>query len=186
VRIVTLVVILAAVLAMLALPGWMDTFERYAGTPLGLLLFFVLQIVSNATLLLPVPGLMLTSLVGSHVDPLLVGVIAGVGQTLGELTGYLAGYSGQTLLPDTARTRAVSGWMRRYGVVALFVLAVLPNPLFDIAGIMAGAMRMPVWQFLLGAGLGKVVKNIAFAFAGDPLVRWSEQTMAELWRLLGH
>ncbi|MGD9001150.1 MAG: VTT domain-containing protein, partial [Anaerolineae bacterium] len=55
---------------------------------------------------------------------------------------------------------------QRYGVFAIFLLALLPNPLFDVAGMAAGALRLPVWKFLLSCAAGKVIKNILFAVAG--------------------
>jgi membrane protein DedA with SNARE-associated domain len=45
-------------------------------------------------------------------------------------------------------------------------MAVIPNPLFDIGGMAAGALRFPVWKFLAAATAGKVIKNIGFALAG--------------------
>lgn len=167
IRIATVVAIVGAGVAMAVLSGHLDEFRRYAGSPLGLLLYFGLSLVSNATLLLPVPGLALTSLVGSAAPPILVGIIGGTGQTLGEFTGYLAGFSGQTLVQNHPSYPRVATQMRRYGVFALFVLAALPNPLFDVAGMVAGVLRMPPRQFLIGTAAGKIVKNVAFAYMGD-------------------
>ncbi len=172
IRIVTVLAIVGAVVAMAVLSRHMEEFRRYAGSPLGLALYFLLSLISNATLLLPVPGLALTSLVGSAAPPLLVGILGGVGQTLGEITGYLAGYSGQTLVRDNPNYPRVVRWMQRYGVGALFLLAVFPNPLFDVAGMVAGVLRMPPRRFLLGTGVGKILKNIAFAYMGNELVKW--------------
>jgi membrane protein YqaA with SNARE-associated domain len=176
IRALTALAIVVAVLVVVAMPAWTDEFARYANTPLGLLLFFVLSIVGNATLVLPVSALALTPLVGASVHPLLAGLIGGSGQTIGELTGYLAGYSGQTLIPqDDPRYLALSRAMRRYGLTLLFVLGALPNPLFDVAGLTAGALRMPVWQFLVGTGLGKIAKNIAAAYLGALAAPYAQQ-----------
>ena len=57
-------------------------------------------------------------------------------------------------------------WTQRYGVVAIFLMALFPNPLFDVAGMAAGVLRFPVWKFLLSCAAGKVIKNIVFAVAG--------------------
>ena len=56
--------------------------------------------------------------------------------------------------------------MKRWGPLAVFVLAFIPNPAFDIAGITAGALHMPVWQFLLAAWLGKSLRFILLAALG--------------------
>ncbi|MDQ3600532.1 MAG: hypothetical protein M3408_04645, partial [Actinomycetota bacterium] len=60
--------------------------RRLIGTPEGLLALFLINALSSATLILPLPGLALTPLAATVADPLLVGIIAGSGQTVGELT----------------------------------------------------------------------------------------------------
>lgn len=127
---------------------------------------FLVGLLSNATIILPVPGLAVSSVLGGVFNPWLVGLVAGVGQALGELSGYLLGYSGQTLVSDRPLYSRIQGWMRRYGVWVIFVLAVIPNPVFDIGGMMAGALRFPVWKFLGSCAAGKIIKNTAFALAG--------------------
>jgi membrane protein DedA with SNARE-associated domain len=50
--------------------------------------------------------------------------------------------------------------------LTIFVLAVIPNPLFDLGGLAAGALRFPAWKFLTSCLTGKVIKSIVFAMAG--------------------
>lgn len=146
--------------------------EALLDSPSGLLVLFVLSLISNATLILPVPGLALTALAASFANPLLVGVVAGVGQALGEMTGYLAGYSGQELIDESPRYRRMAEWMRRYGGLTIFALAVIPNPFFDVAGIVAGVLRMPLWAYLAAAGAGKMLKNILIAYGAALGIEW--------------
>jgi uncharacterized membrane protein YdjX (TVP38/TMEM64 family) len=54
----------------------------------------------------------------------------------------------------------------------IFVLALIPNPVFDIAGAAAGAMRMPLRQFLFWTWAGKTLKMLAFAVAGATSATW--------------
>ena len=56
--------------------------------------------------------------------------------------------------------------MKRYGMWAVFGLAVIPNPLFDIVGIVSGVLRIPVWRFFFACWAGNVIKATAIAFAG--------------------
>lgn len=141
-------------------------------SPGGLLLLFVISAISNATLILPVPGLAITALAATLASPLVIGLVVGSGQTLGEMTGYLAGYSGKDLIDESPRYAQLVKWMDRYGTATIFVLAVTPNPLFDVAGIIAGASHMPLWRFLLPAGAGKIIKNLVIAFAAALGVDW--------------
>jgi membrane protein YqaA with SNARE-associated domain len=139
--------------------------ERAVASPLGLLALFAFSALSSATLLLPVPGMALTVLAATVVDPLTVGILAGAGQATGELTGYLAGMSGNALVGQRLSGSRLAGWMRRYGTPTIFFLALVPNPLFDVAGMLAGSLRMPVLPYLTAAGAGKIIRNTVLAFA---------------------
>ena len=56
--------------------------------------------------------------------------------------------------------------MEKYGDITILVLAFIPNPLFDLAGIIAGILKMPVWKFLIYCIIGKVLKMMIFAYSG--------------------
>jgi len=62
--------------------------------------------------------------------------------------------------------------MRKYGGLTITVLAFLPLPVFDLAGVAAGALKMPVHKFLLYCALGKIPKMILVAYAGAYSVDW--------------
>ena len=171
VRVLTVVAVMAALGAALRYRDRIDELEEY-----GYAAVFLVGLISNATLILPVPGLAVSSALGSVYNPWIVGLVGGLGQALGELTGYMAGYSGQTWLDEQPRYDRLVRWMQRYGVLAVFVLALLPNPVFDVAGMIAGVLRLGVWRFLLSCAAGKIIKNIGFAMVGDfgvgELLQW--------------
>ena len=137
----------------------------------GYLSAFVIGLLGNATVILPAPSLAFTAALGGVLNLLLVGVAAGAGEALGEMTGYLAGMSGKTIIENRDRFEQVQNYMGRYGGWVFLVLAAIPNPLFDIAGITAGMTRFPVWKFLLSAWVGKTIKALFFAGAGRQLLR---------------
>jgi len=56
--------------------------------------------------------------------------------------------------------------MERYGMLTLFVLAAIPNPTFEFAGITAGAVRMSFARFMLSVTAGKIVRGVTLAFLG--------------------
>jgi membrane protein YqaA with SNARE-associated domain len=127
---------------------------------------FLLSILSSATILLPVPGVLLTSVMGVVFNPFWVAIAAGLGAALGELSGYLAGFSGQGIVERAAFHDKLVGWMRRFGPLTIVVLAFIPNPLFDMAGMVAGALKMPLWIFLICTIIGKIGKMMVFAYGG--------------------
>ncbi len=137
--------------------------ELVLDSPYGLAGLFGFSALSTAALVFPVPGMALTVVAASVAPPIVVGVIAGTGQAIGELTGYLAGRSGDELLHARLSSSRFAAWMGRHGVPSVFVLALVPNPAFDVAGAVAGALRMPVMLFLTAAGAGKVLRNVIIA-----------------------
>jgi membrane protein YqaA with SNARE-associated domain len=161
VQILTIVIVIAALGAAVYFRDRLQELRQY-----GYAAVFLVGLVSNATLILPVPGLAVSSVMGGVFNPWIVGLVGGVSQALGELTGYMAGYSGQTWVDENPVYDRLTGWMQRYGVLTIFVLAVIPNPIFDLGGVAAGALRFPLWKFLVSCTAGKVVKNILFALAG--------------------
>jgi len=161
IQVLTVVVVLVALGVAVYFRDHLQELKQY-----GYAAVFLVGLVSNATLVLPVPGLAVSSVMGGVFSPWIVGIVGGVGQALGELTGYMAGYSGQTWVDGNPTYDRLTQWMQRYGVLTIFVLALIPNPLFDLGGVVAGALRLPLWKFLVSCMAGKVIKNIVFALMG--------------------
>lgn len=160
-RVVILLVVIALTVVLLLNRDRLQELQAY-GYP-GIFLF---SILANATILIPVPGVVFTSAMGAVFNPVWVSVAAGAGAAIGELSGYLAGFSGQAVVEDSARYEKVVHWMRKYGDITILGLAFIPNPLFDLAGIVAGILKMPVGKFLFYCVIGKILKMMIFAFAG--------------------
>ena len=131
---------------------------------------FLLSLLSNATLILPVPGVLFTSAMGAVFNPLWVALASSTGATIGELSGYLAGFSGQGVIENKKWYTRVTEWMKKYGGITVMVLAFVPNPVFDIAGMVAGALRMPIWKYLLYSWIGKTGKMLIFAYGGASIL----------------
>lgn len=127
---------------------------------------FLASLLTNASLILPVPGVLITSAMGAVFNPFFVALVAGGGATVGEITGYLAGFSGQRIVEKSKWHTKLEGWMQKYGDITIVVLAFIPNPAFDVVGIMAGAMKIPLYRFLIFCFIGKVLKMLVFAYGG--------------------
>lgn len=134
----------------------------------GLIGVFLIMAVSGATILVPLPGLMVALAAGQLWNPFLVGLAGGLGRAVGELTGYLAGYGSRAVIEEhpNRTIKMLEGWVRRYGFLAIVVLSALPNPIFDTAGVIAGALRFPVWKFFLAVAIGNCIKVTYIAWAG--------------------
>jgi membrane protein YqaA with SNARE-associated domain len=139
---------------------------------LGYVGIFLLSILANATIILPAPGVAFVFGLGAGYNPLLVALAAGVGAAIGELSGYLAGYSGNIVIQRAAKAQQLMWWMKKYGPWTILILGFIPNPVFDVAGIIAGMLKMPLWKFLVFCTIGKVLKMLLFAYAGSWSIPW--------------
>ena len=136
------------------------------------------SLIASGGIIIPVPALAVVCATSVYLNPLFVGLIAGTAETIGELTGYTLGYTGRGLVTRSRVYQRLEGWMHRQGWLVLLVLSVVPNPLFDLAGITAGALRYPLWGFLAVVLVGKLLKFIAIAYA----CAWSIPWVADLIR----
>lgn len=183
-----LLVVMIAAFFGTALPfalGWLsqDDFETlgYAG-------IFLANFFGTATGFIPVPGLTAAgqALIVAGSDSLFVPgvIVAGAsGMTLAESTAYLTGSIGRGIAEERqvplkgrlgAAMHRAAGWvdwaMSHYGFVTLLVLSAIPNPLFEFAGITAGAVRMNFWRFLVAVAIGKTIRVILLVIVGQALI----------------
>ena len=133
---------------------------------------FLLSFLTNATVLLPAPGIAVVSAMGAIFNPFYIALAAGAGGALGELSGYLAGFSGQAVIERTNIYERFHGWIEKNGFPAVLILAAIPNPFFDAAGIAAGILKMPLLRFLLAVWIGVTIKMFLFAWIGSTSLSW--------------
>ncbi|MFH1447367.1 MAG: VTT domain-containing protein [Candidatus Micrarchaeota archaeon] len=130
--------------------------------------FFVMMF-SNATIFFPLPGISIVAGLATVLNPLYLGIIAGIGGGIGETTGYMFGRGSEKaiLKRNPKYYLQVKQWMRRHGAISIIVLSAIPNPAFDIAGVAAGALRYDWWKFLGAVILGNIIKCYLVAFSAD-------------------
>ncbi|HET9222318.1 MAG TPA: VTT domain-containing protein [Roseiflexaceae bacterium] len=152
-------------IALLFVPG--DLIARLGA--FGYLGVFILTLLSSASIVLPSPAVGVALAAGKTLNPWLVGLLGGVAAGLGEITGYIAGLGGSSFAQRSRFYPRVERWVRRWGLLTILVLAFIPGPVFDLAGIAAGTLRVPFRRFLLACLIGKVLRFIAVAWAGHAL-----------------
>jgi membrane protein YqaA with SNARE-associated domain len=138
----------------------------------GYLGAFAISLLGSATILVPVPGWAVVAALSKTLDPLLLGVFAGVGSAIGELTAYIFGNGVAQLLLERKKKdfEKYREMIRKNDFWAIFVLSFLPNPLFDVAGLAAGASRVHWARFLAFCALGRVLRFILFGYAGSVIL----------------
>ena len=157
----TITAILVFSAAIYFMGGLSGDFAAY-----GYLGVFLISILGSAVILVPVPSMPVVLLMGAILNPWLVGLMAGLGEPIGEIACYMAGYSGRASMENRKFYVKLKDWMMRRGSLVLFIFACIPNPTFDLAGATAGALRYPFWKYLFVLFLGKTVKGLFIAFAG--------------------
>ncbi|MBI4218747.1 MAG: VTT domain-containing protein [Chloroflexi bacterium] len=128
---------------------------------------FLVNLIGSASLILPVPGAAAACIAAfpdTGLHPFSVGLLAGIGQGIGEITGYLAGKSGQTFVSRNRHYARVRAWTLKGGGALLFVFALIPNPVMDLAGIAAGSLGYPFTRFLLFVATGKILRSIGISY----------------------
>ena len=133
----------------------------------GYLGAFLISLLLNATVILPVGNFLILFTLGGVLPlPIVVGLAGGAGAAIGEITGYMAGYSGRTVVAKRGKTYArLEHWLKRWGALTIFALSIMPL-VFDLVGIAAGALRFPFWKFLFFCWLGRTILYIVIALLG--------------------
>ncbi len=169
----SLIAISAGLITTLALIFFLVDVDLAQLNKYGYLGLFAISLISAASIVLPMPGAAAITGAGALLDPvfgiptpILVGLVAGPAETIGELTGYAAGYGGSMLFRDRPIYPRMKAWMEKRGILTLFLLSSFPNPLVDVAGVAAGAVHMQLRRFFMGVLPGKIFKNIYLSAGG--------------------
>ncbi len=134
---------------------------------------FLMGVIGSASPIWPLPGSWAAFVAaGLGLNPFLIGLAAGVGEPIGELSGYTAGYGGQIVVKRWKRYDQIMNWMRRHGGLTIFIVSAIPNFFIKLATIAAGSLRYPLWRFFIYCWAGKTVKSLGFALAGAGLSGW--------------
>lgn len=166
-RILALVVVIAITAYIITIRSHVEEFKQY-----GYLGVFFVALLANATVFIPAPGVAIIYAMGAVFNPLYIGLAAGTGGAIGELSGFLAGFSGQAIVEKTHIYERTKPWVEKYGGWAILVLSAIPNPFFDIAGFAAGIAKMRMRTFLISVWIGQLIKMTLFAYAGKYSIEW--------------
>ena len=134
---------------------------------------FFLSLLASGGMVFPIPSLAATcGAAALDLNLIVVGILAGMGETLGELVGYSIGFGGQSVVQRRRIYKRARAWMIRWGIGVLLLLSIIPNPIFDFVGIAAGALRYPIRRFLITVWAGKTLKGLIIAHVCFWIVEW--------------
>ena len=141
--------------------------DKFAYT--AYLLVFGVTLLSNLAIFVPVYiHVLIMMAAATYWNPVIIALLASVAGALGEMSGYYAGYWGKRIgqLENAPGYGRLVGWMARYGPWGIFLISAQPILPFDVAGLLAGASKMPLWKFLLPCWAGRFPKYLVACYVG--------------------
>lgn len=142
----------------------------------GYLGIFVVSILGNLLPFIPIPYLIAVYLYASFIpgsNPLLIGIVSGLGAGVGKLIVYLASRgASKLLLSEETKKRydKLSSLLGNWGMIAVFLFAATPSP-DDAIIIPLGLMGYNPLKFFIGITLGKILISIATAYTGHMVAK---------------
>jgi len=129
---------------------------------------FLISLISALTIIFPIPYTLVLYALGSSLDPVLLAIASGLGSALGEVSGYLLGYYGRAIVSEQMKRRMeyMLKIFDRFGVVAIFLFALIPLP-DDLLFIPLGMMRYSLVKALIPTVIGKVLMSFIIAYSGQ-------------------
>ncbi len=140
-------------------------FKKY-----GYLGVLLISAVGNLFMFSPVAPLA-TVAAGAVYNVWIVGLVASLGAITGAVLSYNIGKAGVSLADTSAWSDTVTRNMDQYGVLIIFLSALVPTPFLDTSGIIAGVTRFSFWKFLIPSYLGKYLKYTFFAYVGRIVIK---------------
>jgi len=133
----------------------------------GYLGVFAASLLGSVVPFVPIPYLIVVVLLSSTLDPLTLGVVAGLGGALGKVTSYVLGRSGYLISNrGTQKNLEFLGrFARKWGDLGVFIFAATPLP-DDVLYVPMGMVKFPLLRFMLANAAGKVVLATAVAYLG--------------------
>jgi len=133
---------------------------------------FVLSFI-NGVAPIAGPSQIVTFFAARTLNPLGVGLAAGIGGAIGELATYVFGYSFREAQSDDMERKIQSlaklrvlKVSREHSFFPLFVLASFPNPFFKPACVVAGSLEIGLWRYFIPVLLAKTLRHVIIAYAG--------------------
>ncbi len=129
---------------------------------------FLICLMGNASIFFPIPSFVVVFAFASVLNPWLLGLAAGAGAALGEMTGYGLGRGGREVLEKRHGKwfRKAEKWAQNRGVFPVIILfAATPLP-SDIIGAFCGMVEYSVKKFLAATFIGKTILHMIIAWAG--------------------
>ena len=129
---------------------------------------FLISLIGSSTVIFPLPAAVFVFMLAAFLNPLGVGIAAGMGAAIGELVGYVLGWGGRRITGKKFKKefeRANKMFEKYGGFLALVIFAMTPLP-DDFVGIVAGFLKYEIKKFFIAVLLGKIIFHLILAYGG--------------------
>lgn len=138
---------------------------------MGLFGIFLINFLSGLSFFLPVPSFLTVFSGGAVYPPVIVALVSALGATLGDMIYFVMGYTGRMIVSSKIENKIVfkvfESLFKKYGTLIVFILALIPNPLFDGIGLIAGIFTYSPYKFFIVVLLGRFLRYFLLAGAGS-------------------
>jgi membrane protein YqaA with SNARE-associated domain len=166
-----IVIAIAGVIALIALNValYFAPIDYRALTTFAYAGAFLVCLLANAVVAIPIPYIPVIAHIGATAEsPTLVVALAALGSVLGESVAFVVGRAEQGLVSEHPLYKRLHRLAERKWLagLVLFGLAVPLNPLFDVAGLAAGAMGMRYRVFFVAVFTARLVRMALIVWLG--------------------
>lgn len=162
--------------------GWARAVREYEWAPVAVILIYT----PAAFVMFPRPLLTLLTVIAF--GPWLGFTYGMAGILVSALATY---YAGRLMKPETVHRIAgrhletVETALKRHGLLVMTAIRIVPAAPFLVEGVMAGALRVKVWQYTLGTFLGMLPGVLATSVFGGQIAAALEDPSAMSWWIAG-
>ncbi|NQW19357.1 MAG: VTT domain-containing protein [Chloroflexi bacterium] len=173
-RFTAIALIALACVVPIAIQRFLSISPEVIGT-IGIPTIMILGFLGSVTVIAPVPVLSLVFAGAAILNPIALVIAAAVGITAGMAVCYVMGKRGHSRAASAAaisqenlpkQIAYLYSWSTKNVGTASFILAAMPNPVFDYAGFIAGAGRFNAQRFLAGTFAGKITQASVIVIVG--------------------
>jgi membrane protein YqaA with SNARE-associated domain len=137
------------------------------------LILFIMAFLGGTSIFLPFPYYLFTISFGAAgLNPLFLGISAGLGTLIGDTTSYYIAYHARVVVPRKYYSvfQKILDWTTKKNpaIFSLFVFlyaSIIPLP-DDLITVPSGITKYPFWRLAIPLGLGKITFNILLALSG--------------------
>jgi membrane protein YqaA with SNARE-associated domain len=133
---------------------------------------FIVTFFANALIAIPIPYIPIVAHIGATAGmPWLVVVLGALASVLGESVAFLAGRAEEGLVSEHPIYKRVHRLAERplLAGAMLFAFAVPPNPIFDVAGLAAGAVGVRYRVFFGAVFAARLIRLAVIVWLGTML-----------------